>query len=1457
MQTENDTGNNDGKTPLDSEEEKQDANLQWLLDMDYQEAEETLFTVSEEQQGEQELSAYEAEVASRPLTRGNAASDDLTNYVDEEIVISSESSTSDIYHKQEEAPGAVQSAANSGFMAVDYSRERSAKLSHAVAKVDDGTDILGLASEDDIGEKHLKIQRVRKSSQGSSKPSDVKAAVNAGATSAASSSDSVALSQSTHAGTEANSATASQWVDTHIDGTQPSDDGRNADGLDDELIASLEGFEEISLTDAPIPKQVADPESDFVANESSIHDPFDFDLDADGDDDVAATETLAGLQEAGLSDSEIDHQIDQLGVVDMTLDDLLESTALADSQDSLSQPGGDETLDLHTDFQVSQTDDANIDLGRIAAVIGAGMDQIVDLVAARSQQLGMSSDAVAVESMVCSTDDMRTQYAAYGYVQINELIGDVPQPFQELHSEELAAIYLQLKISDTDMLCNDLFTDAFEPMVTEASSTPLGDDLNDSDFDAKLKTDLEAGLEGLSVEELDPGEDIDSFFFDVSGDAGEEDSVFDAEVEKIVSEIQGQGEDSEFWTESEVAQPIDQTQNTAESDADSVDQEQDEVTTDSTASETKTSAKTKAKPKAKAKAKAGSKTDAKSQSDRAASSKGSAGTKTAASNSSKGFYDIAAMSGDDMSWCVPEFIEFNYASQSNGEIFADFLDAFIEEGSAEIEKLETLVGEWEKDVSSESVEAEVSRTLHTIKGIAKGVGLQRLGTLIHNFETLLDGLPEPQENETQGYFRIINAWLDAVVRGVDHVTDERTDIESELPVITVDIAAKDEPKTNNALEEAEATTQIGDGSDQDQDQDQDQEEGDVAGASLLQSLENKRDQQLADEGAKALAAQQSVRITSEKLDHLLNLASQAQQLGVRASQNTNRSKRSSTELQGRLTSVRTHIRKITDKALFNVNARGGRSSTELDALEMDQYSELQEAASILSEGVEDLTELVDLVSRQNSQVELLLKQQSTVISSISSSIQGARVVPVSRLIPGLRRIVRTVSRDLGKVVAFKVLNETGALDRDHYARLQIVLEHMVRNALDHGIETPEERVAAGKPTGGRITIDVTKSGGDYSIRLSDDGRGMDPEALRESAYKKGLDVDVDELTDDEALQLIFHKGFSTADTLSEISGRGVGMDIVITELQQMGGDIQTKSTLGEGTSFEIRIPSNVTVNGALLVSAADDSYAIPLNGLIAVEQVPVDDFFNAVAQCKKLTLGDIECEPAYLGTLCQGVPLPDRAVWDAFVPVIVAGSESRHMVIAIDNLEEALELVVRSLGSQFSTVPGVAGAATTSDGEAIVALDLNLMVRSAGADGIASVGLSKSEDNTLLVLVVDDSRTQRLVATSQLDSIGVESVTAENGLVAIDLLNTAHRLPDVILLDVEMPVKDGIQTLKEIRNSKRYNHLPVIMVTSRTGAKHRALAKEAGCNAYMGKPFNFPALIEQINELTGYDLQVS
>jgi len=1380
----------------DLEESDQEKSLRWLLEMDLSEPEEKLFTVSGNDYLDAGLSAFEAEVAGRPLVRGNAGRDDLASYVEEEIVMSSAGSGADIYNQQK-GSGAVESVrdARREAMTVDFSLRPEHGQPALRGHVEEGADILGLDGDDDIGEKFVSIKRVKTQLGGNIE----------------------------HSGSKRMTREIGDSFLQAVDTSRPPFEHI---GLVSDAGAGIEIENEIENEEVLLAAPDYANVRDFAAT-----------IPPSADDDEFDGYLLAGghLPEGNSDPEELVLQPSE-GVIAV-------------------DPSTDTTIDYHEDFRGMAGFEEN-SASTIAAVITPIMEAISGAVQVRLQDLACAADAVVVDVRIGSDEQAVRQCVAQGYAPATAVCPQLPQPLVAVSAAIRDSIYVRFWNTQLNTSWNALFgldfvasvepvdgsvehsveysiekpdemcsaTASFEPdfsdalvaentVLAESAIVPeamlvdgFGEDLFDDgfadDFSAQLPDagavaayDIEAFFADLSQFQESPDE-ICGVGFDAFESHDAETSVTEPEQAVPAQTLVG---DSAFLAE-----------HTAENGC--------------------------------------SMQEAEAVPSRQFSTQPSAQPLQDKSQTGIQDTDASAFDGTCLDGFVPDYITFSYSTQSNNEIFTDFVDAFIEEGSAEVEKLENEVGEWEKSVASEPLFAKVSRTLHTIKGIAKGVGLHRLGTLVHNFETLLEKMPRPNAGQEQAYFRIVNAWLDALVRGVGHVSDLRADIASEFPVPVGSNATPQQveesvelPETEDAALRQVAAKVIS-------------EEFKPA---MVSALEKKRDQQLADEGAKALAAQQSVRITSEKLDHLLNLTSQAQQLGVRASQNTKRSKRSSAELQARLSSVRTHIRKIADRALLDVNARPGSASQDMDALEMDQYSELQEAANILREGVEDLADLVEVVSRQNMQIETLLKQQSSVISGISSSIQGARVVPVSRLMPGLRRIVRTVSTDLGKIVSFKALNETGALDRDHYARLQVVLEHMVRNALDHGIETPEERMSMGKPTAGRITIDVRKSGGDYLIRLADDGRGIDPDAIRESAYEKGLDVDVDALSDEEAIRLIFHKGFSTATAVSEISGRGVGMDIVLTELQQIGGDVQIQSTIGLGTAFEVRIPSNVSVNGALLVRAAGESYAIPLNGLVAVEQVPVEDFFAAIEDRGTVSVSDLPCEPTYLATLCQGLGLPDRSIWGKYVPVIVAGSADRYMAIAIDTLEEALELVVRSLGSQFSTVPGLAGAATTAEGEAIVALDLNLMVSVAGADGIAPVSARQSKVETLMALVVDDSRTQRMVATSQLDTVGVETVTAENGLVAIDLLNATHRLPDIILLDVEMPVKDGIQTLREIRKSKRYGHLPVIMVTSRTGAKHRALASEAGCSAYMGKPFNFPELVRQINELTGHDLQLS
>jgi chemosensory pili system protein ChpA (sensor histidine kinase/response regulator) len=1084
-------------------------------------------------------------------------------------------------------------------------------------------------------------------------------------------------------------------------------------------------------------------------------------------------------------------------------------------------------IDYHADFAVS-SENSSQTVVAITEVIADIMEQFSGMCKARLASLNIESAELNLEFMLACSEEERGECVQNGYLSITAITSNLPAAVSSLGQTDIDAIHVRIENGSQAEEWNLIFTEDF------ALQQPILDPLTLDD----LESEVFLSEDGLCAPFAETEELWDNFSFlgdDLSSDSTGLDATLEdawdglepsTEKASLPAEVQMLTEifDEDVFADDFMAELVcTEPGNTADVDellnsfgGHGIDfGEVCGIAVDAFPAESEVS------------------------NEQAI---------VAAKSVDINIVEPEGLSGkhENSEWFLPVGIRFDYTGQSPSELFKDFLDAFLEEGALELEKLEDAMGEWENDVNSAAAFAPIPRVLHNLKGIAKGVGLQRYGTLVHNFETLLDKMPRPEAQETEAYFRIVNAWLDAAARGFEKIEEIREDIASEIPQPS--IAPVGDIQTTKASQTPDRQRAV-------------QSVAKPAAAQPTMKVRELKlnDKTIADEGAKTLAAQQTIRMTPEAVDHLMNLTNQAQQLGVRSSQGTVKGKLATAELQGRLTSIRTHIAKIADRSLLNVTASAGRGIDRMDALEMDQYSELQEAANILSEGVEDLGDLIQMCSRQSVIVESLLKQQASVVSSLRSAIQGCRVIPVSRLMPGVRRIVRTVGAELGKAVNFRVLNEVGSLDRDNFNRCQIILEHMVRNALDHGVEAPDERVVAGKPMTGRISVDVSKQGNEYVITLADDGRGIDPDVMRETAFEKGLDLDIAALTDQEAQRLIFHKGFSTATELSEISGRGVGMDIVFSELQQIGGDIEIVSEVGQGTTFKIKIPSNITVNGALLVNAGGASYAVPLDGLIAVEHVATEDFFQAVESDTTLEIFGMDCQPTYLGALCGGSSLPLRENWGESVPVIIAGGDDRYMAIAIDDLQQALELVIRSLGNQFSTVPGVAGGATTSDGEAVVALDLNALVHSLESSGLSLAFVTAAEQNLeqIKVLVVDDSRTQRMVATSQFDALGVETVTAENGLVAIDLLNTSHKLPDVILLDIEMPVKDGIQTLREIRKSPKLQHLPVIMVTSRTGAKHRRLAEDAGCNGYMGKPFNFPLLVQDISRITGRQLELS
>jgi len=458
------------------------------------------------------------------------------------------------------------------------------------------------------------------------------------------------------------------------------------------------------------------------------------------------------------------------------------------------------------------------------------------------------------------------------------------------------------------------------------------------------------------------------------------------------------------------------------------------------------------------------------------------------------------------------------------------------------------------------------------------------------------------------------------------------------------------------------------------------------------------------------------------------------------------------------------------------------------------------------------------------------------------------MVPFDRMLPRLKRIVRQVSSELGKDVDFVVGNAEGEMDRNVLERMAAPLEHMLRNAVDHGLESAEVRVAAGKPAQGRITLDLSREGGDIIFDIRDDGAGVPLDAVRRKAIKRGMLAPDSDVSDRDVLQFILQPGFSTAEKITQISGRGVGMDVVHEEVRQLGGSMSIDSTAGQGVHFRIRLPFTVSVNRALMVQCFDDQYAIPLNtidGIVRVLPNELEGHYRLDPPTYKYAGQHYEL--CYLGELLKTSTRPKLLGQSLPLPVLLVQCNERHIAVQVDSMAGTREIVVKSLGPQFAAVQGLSGATILGDGRVVLILDLLAPIRAMQTrmpQRPMTQEVEAEPHKPLLVLVVDDSVTVRKVTSRLLERHGMNVLTAKDGVDAMLLLE--DHLPDVMLLDIEMPRMDGFEVATQVRADERLQHLPIIMITSRTGQKHRDRAMAIGVNDYLGKPYQESVLLESI-----------
>jgi chemosensory pili system protein ChpA (sensor histidine kinase/response regulator) len=784
----------------------------------------------------------------------------------------------------------------------------------------------------------------------------------------------------------------------------------------------------------------------------------------------------------------------------------------------------------------------------------------------------------------------------------------------------------------------------------------------------------------------------------------------------------------------------------------------------------------------------------------------------------------------------------------------DILDIFLEEADELLEALESAAGRLESAGSHAAPLDDMLRTLHTLKGGARLAGQKRLGDLSHDFEQHLSearqqGAPWPESLfvDVQSGYEALQTEVELLREQLYASTAVEPVVDAAQPSVEVDAAP-----LAVAVARAELSLPI------------------IAASAMPAKVEVakvlpfvRRAQEAALEAASRRAPQELVKVPADLLEGLVNLAGETSIFRGRVEQQVSDVSFTLGEMEATIDRVRDQLRRLDTETQAQILSRYQEEAErvgyeDFDPLEMDRHSQLQQLSRALFESASDLLDLKETLAARNRDAETLLLQQARVNTELQEGLMRTRMVPFDRLVPRLRRIVRQVAGELNKQVEFIVGNADGEMDRAVLERIVAPLEHMLRNAVDHGIESADVRRAAGKPEVGNIRLTLGREGGDILLTLADDGGGIRLEAVRRKAIERGmLDADSD-LTDHEILQFILEAGFTTAEKVTQISGRGVGMDVVHSEVKQLGGSMSIESTPGEGTRFLIRLPFTVSVNRALMVLSGEDLYAIPLNtieGIVRVSPYELEAYYGPDAP--KFEYAGQTYELKYLGDLLNNGQQPKLIGQSLPLPVILVRSNEHAVAVQVDSLAGSREIVVKSLGPQFAGVHGVSGATILGDGRVVIILDLLATIRVLHAHllsqlqprlaGVSTIAPELEVDRPTLVMVVDDSVTVRKVTSRLLERNGMNVMTAKDGVDAIAQLQ--ERKPDIMLLDIEMPRMDGFEVATLVRHDERLKDLPIIMITSRTGSKHRDRAMAIGVNEYLGKPYQESLLLETIQQL--------
>ena len=765
-------------------------------------------------------------------------------------------------------------------------------------------------------------------------------------------------------------------------------------------------------------------------------------------------------------------------------------------------------------------------------------------------------------------------------------------------------------------------------------------------------------------------------------------------------------------------------------------------------------------------------------------------------------------------------------------------ETFLEEAEEILESTDEFLTKWFEQRSDRSLLLQLQRAAHSLKGGARMVENEPVAAISYQLETTFEQFAVHHFN-SNAYDLLLQttfSWLKQAIfeRDYSNFDSLRLSLES-IELVNVTAQLPNRVTQANSLSTPKIFEFIqGDGTEP---------------PAMLGEWGSSSQQDNSNE---------MIRISADLVEKMIDLSGENAINRSRIEMDLGQIGNTLNEMELAMKRLADQLRRMEGELESQIIAKHGSENSryaDFDPLEMDQYSSLNQLSKSLAESASDLVDFKRTLADKIRDAEGLLLQQSRIQAEIQESLMRTRLVPFSRLLPRLQRIVRQTSSTLNRPTELIVNNTEGELDRTILERLVTPFEHMLRNAIDHGIEDTEQRQQAKKTAVGQIELNISRQGTDVLVSFSDDGKGIDESKIQEKALNLGL-IKADQFLDkQEILQLIFHPGFSTAKEVTQISGRGVGLDVVQSEIKALGGHVSVDSNLGEGTTFTIRVPTTVSVSDALMVKAGDQQFAISLaqiDRIVRIAPSTLEAYFNSKDDFFKIDNTNYKLR--YLSEFVSNQPLPRLSNIAHSLPVLlIKGNNGQTIALLVDQLiGSRAQIVVKPIGQQFSSVGVVAGATILGYGQVCLILEGQNIARQIQATQRIkhisdSRDLLRHNNARRLIMIVDDSVTVRKVTSRLLERQGYDVVTAKDGVDAIEQLENVK--PDLMLLDIEMPRMDGFEVTNLVRHHDVHQDLPIIMITSRTGEKHRERAFSLGVTHYMGKPFQEAELLSNVENL--------